>query len=88
VVVCNGQVVYVASSAIDAGEWYVDHLDAQFDTSSLNVMATATCTGNECDAKTTASCTASPRKGESSGGALLLAGLAFVAVAATRKRKA
>jgi hypothetical protein len=87
VVVCNGQVVYVASSAIDAGEWYVDHLDAQFDTSTLNVTSTTTCTGNECDTKTTASCAASPGTSESSGGGLLLAGLAFVGVAATRKRK-
>jgi MYXO-CTERM domain-containing protein len=87
VVVCNGQVVYVASSAADAGQWYVSHLDVQFDTSKLMVTATGSCTGNTCEGKTTASCSASPGPAKTSGGGLLLAAMAFVGVAATRRRK-
>jgi hypothetical protein len=85
VVVCNGQVVYVASSAAAAGQWYVSHLDAQFDVSKLMVTASASCSGDQCNAK--AACSASPGPSSTNGGGFLLAGLGFVTIAAVRRRK-
>jgi hypothetical protein len=85
VIVCNGQVVYVASTIVDAGQWYVAHLDQQFNTDVFKVSASATCTGDDCSAK--AICATSPGANKVDGTGFLLAGLAFVGVGAARRRK-
>jgi hypothetical protein len=79
VIVCNGQVVYIAASVTDAAAWYVDHLDAQF---SLNVSAS--CSGDNCTASV--GCDVSP--GSQPGGAgLLRAGLGLALVGLRRRFK-
>jgi hypothetical protein len=86
VIVCNGQVVYVASTVADAGQWYIAHLDAQFDESKFTVSASATCSGDECVAK--ASCAATPGTNKAEGTGVLLAGLAFAGFGVSRRRRA
>jgi MYXO-CTERM domain-containing protein len=84
--VCNGQVVYVAANITDAGQWYVDHLDAQFDISKFTISGTASCSGSDCTA--TASCAAAPGQNHPEGTALFFVSLGFVGLAAYRRRKA
>jgi MYXO-CTERM domain-containing protein len=86
VIVCNGQVVYVASSAADAASWYASNLDVTFNPSSLDIKGTASCSGDNCTAK--ASCSASPGSAGTNGGGFLLGGLAFVGAALIRRRRA
>jgi MYXO-CTERM domain-containing protein len=84
VILCNGQVVYVADTITDAGQWYIAHLDAQFDISKFAISAA--CSGNECTAK--ASCSAAPgASNPAEGSALAFGALGFVGLAAYRRRK-
>jgi MYXO-CTERM domain-containing protein len=85
VIVCNGQVVYVASSAADAASWYASNLDVTFNPSSLDIKGTASCAGDNCTAK--ASCSASPGPAGTNGGGFLFGGLAFVGTALIRRRR-
>lgn len=82
VIVCNGQVVYVASSDLDAAQWYIAHLDKQFDSGKFSVAAS--CSGNECSVK--ASCAASPGRDRATGAGLLLAAFGFVGFGVSRRR--
>jgi hypothetical protein len=86
VIVCNGQVVYVASTILDAGQWYIAHLDGQFDISQFSVTGSASCTGNDCVAN--ASCATSPGTNNGDGAGILIAGLAFAGFGVSRRRKA
>jgi hypothetical protein len=83
VIMCNGQVVYVASSVVDAGQWYIAHLDAQFDISKFTVTGSAACTGNDCSVK--ASCAATPQTNKMGGAGLFLAAIGFAAFGAHRR---
>jgi hypothetical protein len=86
VILCNGQVVYVASTILDAGQWYIAHLDAQFDIDKFSLGATTSCTGSDC--KATVSCATSPGAERVGGEGFFFAGLGFAAVAASRRRRA
>jgi hypothetical protein len=88
VILCNGQVVYVADSLQAAATWYVDHWDAQF---SLNVMASGGCTGDQCTATVTTTssgtkCSASPLANSTGNWGLALGGLSFVVAGVARRR--
>jgi MYXO-CTERM domain-containing protein len=80
VIVCNGQVVYIASSVTDAASWYVDHLDSQF---SLNVKAS--CTGDQCSASLGVGGCDVTSGSTPSGAGLFFVGVGLVLVAARRR---
>jgi hypothetical protein len=84
VILCNGQVVYVASTILEAGQWYIAHLDSQFDASKFSVGASATCSGSECAASV--KCGTSPGT-KVDGTGIFLLGLAFAGAGAYRQRK-
>ena len=86
VILCNGQVVFVADTIVDAGEWYIGHLDAQFSMDKFSIAASATCTGSDCVGKV--SCATSPISEKTDGSGILLAGLAFAGLGAARRRRA
>jgi len=82
VIVCNGQVVYVAATLTDAADWYIAHLDAQF-----SLMVSTTCTGDSCTTTATETCSATPRGAATDPAGPLLAGLAFAGVGVARRRR-
>jgi MYXO-CTERM domain-containing protein len=86
VIVCNGEVVYVASNVEDAGQWYISHLDAQFDISKFTLSASATCSGSDCAA--TVSCAAAPGQPPREGAAFFFVALGFVGLVVYRRRRA
>jgi MYXO-CTERM domain-containing protein len=86
VIVCNGQVVYVAGDIAEAGQWYISHLDAQFDVSKFTLSASGACSGSECMGSV--SCAAAPGQAHPEGGALFLAGVGLIGFAVYRRRRA
>ncbi len=83
VILCNGQVVYVADNIADAASWYVGHLDAQF-----SLSLSSSCTGDQCTTTLNTSGCSIGSSSNSAGNWGFLSGGSLLAVAAIRRRKA